>query len=127
MRIIVIADPDQKKLLLLKKINANVSLEFADQHTSILSNTNADAFFILDNRININDVLSIKKVPVFINSVIATLKNLPSNIHRVNAWPGFLERPLWEVATKNEMAVKQFFEKIGWIHIAAPDEPGLIA
>jgi len=121
------ANSDQKDLLLLKKINANVTFEFAEGHAQILAHPNADAFFILTDQININDIQSITTVPIFINSVIATLENLPSNMHRVNAWPGFLERTVWEVATKNEMMVKQIFEKIGWAYIAAPDEPGLIA
>src|SRR5258706_5224068 len=127
MRIIVMAETDQKDLLLLKKINANVNFEFADGHDQILSYTNADAFFILDDYININDIPSIKTIPVFINSVIATLENLASNIHRINAWPGFLDRTIWEVATKNEIMVKQVFEKIGWTYIVSPDEPGFIA
>ncbi len=127
MRIIVMAETDQKDLLLLKKINANVTFEFAEGHDQILSYTNADAFFILDDYININDIPSIKTIPVFINSVIATLENLASNIHRVNAWPGFLDRTIWEVATKNEIMVKQVFEKIGWTYIVSPDEPGFIA
>lgn len=127
MRIIVMANAEQKDLLLIKRINANVTFEFAEKYAQILSHTNADAFFILDDHININDVQSIKTVPVFINSVISTLQDLPSNVHRINAWPGFLERTIWEVATKNEIMVKQIFEKIGWTYIAAPDEPGLIA
>ena len=127
MHIIVLANTDQKDLLLLKKINANVTFEFADNYTQILSYKSAEVFFILNNEININDVHGITTLPVFINSVISTLQNLPSNVHRINGWPTFLERTVWEVATKNETMVKQIFEKIGWTHIAAPDEPGLIA
>src|SRR6478736_1671416 len=64
-----------------------------DQHN------NADAFFSLKDERILPGFESLKK-PVFINSVIQTLTELsaPANVYRVNGWPTFLNRSVWEIA-----------------------------
>ncbi len=129
MQIIVLADNEQKVVLLSKDKNENVIIEFVNDYSDLLSYKTADALFILRNEININELQSFISQPVFIHSVVSTLSDLklPENISRINAWPTFLQRELWEVATKDEAMVKNIFEGIGWKYIIVPDERGFVA
>jgi len=87
----------------------------------------ADAFFILDEHSSINYRATTK--PVFINSVITTLKelNTPVNVLRINGWNGFLQRPAWEIAGTVDDNCKAIAGKIGKKIIEVKDEPGLVA
>jgi 3-hydroxybutyryl-CoA dehydrogenase len=129
MQIVVLADDHQKSELLLKNKSENVIVEFVDSYPLLLSYKNAEALFILQNEPNIDELKSFTLKPVFIHSVVSTLKDLDlsANISRINAWPTFLKRDLWEVATKDEAIVKNIFEAIGWKYLVTPDEPGFIA
>ncbi len=67
--------------------------------------------------------------PFFINSVEYTIQQAGNNFIRINAWPGFLERDIVEVAIaepEQESIVKQVFEKLNWNYRIAPDVPGMI-
>ena len=129
MQIIVLCDHEQKAELLTKQKKENINIDFIDNVDDLINYQNADALFIL------KDVPTILKThlntdqPVFINSVTETLYdlNLPVNISRINGWPTFLKRYIWEVATKNSVLVKKIFEALGWKYLTTPDEPGLIA
>ena len=129
MQIIILADREQKTELLSKYKNENVSIEFLNDYPQLSSYKNAGALFILNNKINISEVKSFTTQPVFIHSVVSTLGdlNFPVNVSRINAWPTFLQRELWEVSTKDEVMVKNVFESIGWKYMVVPDEPGFIA
>ncbi len=129
MNLIVSADDDQKSALVSKNKNEDVHFEFVKNQLELLSHKKTDAIFILDDDINLNLIKSLTTQPVFIHSVILTLNdlNLPCNISRINAWPTFLQNDIWEIATKKENIVKNFFEKLDWKYIVIPDEPGLIS
>jgi 3-hydroxybutyryl-CoA dehydrogenase len=129
MHIVILADDQQKSELLLKNKSKNVTIKFVNNYTLLSSYTNADALFILQNEINIDELRSFALQPVFIHSVVSTLSdlNLSANISRLNAWPTFLQRDIWEIATKDETFVQSIFEKIGWKYCITPDEPGFIA
>lgn len=129
MRIIVLADDNQKAELLAKNKNENAAIEFVGNYSQLSSYKTADVLFILREEISINELRLFKAQPVFIHSVVSTLSdlNLPGNISRLNAWPTFLQRTIWEVSTKDEMMVKNIFEAIGWKYLIIPDEPGFIA
>lgn len=72
---------------------------------------------------------SITASPVFVNAVIATCSELPPNYVRVNAWNGFWERNLLELAARDTQAeaAKQVLDSLGWSYVMAPDVPGMIA
>jgi len=94
---------------------------FADHAT-------AEAFINLkDNRI-LPFYAAIQK-PVLINLVTATLSgmNAPENVLRINGWPGFLQRPVWEVAGRMDEATSNLFEQLNKKVSIVADEPGLIA
>ncbi|HET9055486.1 MAG TPA: 3-hydroxyacyl-CoA dehydrogenase family protein [Chitinophagaceae bacterium] len=70
--------------------------------------------------------------PVFINSLVNTLKELylPQHIIRINAWPGFLSRFVVEAATgyqqQNTMA-QATFQLLQWPYQIVPDTPGMVS
>lgn len=82
---------------------------------------------LLDNAASL-DYSDIRQ-PVIINSVTTTLKeiNAGSNIVRINGWPTFLSRTIWEVAGKVEEELDIFFRSIHKKIIISPDEPGLVS
>ena len=51
----------------------------------------------------------------------------PSNVLRINGWPGFLQRPVWEIAGQPDDTAKALFTVLHKkINIVA-DQPGFIA
>lgn len=77
-------------------------------------------------------LLATLQKPVVINSVQHTIQNMEALAHpffiRINAWPGFLKRNLFEVASipANEW-VDPIFETLQWNKIAVPDTVGLVS
>ncbi|MEO6455458.1 MAG: 3-hydroxyacyl-CoA dehydrogenase family protein [Ginsengibacter sp.] len=128
MQIVILANAEQKKELLSKSKNENVNIEYVNEYEELTNYTNADALFIFQDELNI-PYISLITQPLFIHSVIATLDdlNLGNNVSRVNAWPTFLQRNLWEVSTKDKVLVKNILEGVGWKYLVTPDEPGFIA
>jgi 3-hydroxybutyryl-CoA dehydrogenase len=49
------------------------------------------------------------------------------NIYRINGWPGFLQREIWEVAGRENEGAENVFEELGWKMIWVKDKPGLVA
>ena len=70
-------------------------------------------------------------IPVFVHAPLTGLTELPANCHRIIAWPGFLDRPVMEIAFSTDSAeterAKQALNQLGFAFAAAPDQPGLIA
>ena len=128
MQIIVLANEQQKAELLAKSKNEKVSIEFVDDYSQFSQKT-ADALFILRDEIDISKLRSFNVQPVFIHSVVFTLHDLdlPGNVSRINAWPTFLQREIWEVAAKDVDQVKNIFQALGWKYLLVPDEPGFVA
>jgi len=128
MRVIIVADEKQQKEILSKNTNPGIKLIFAENHSSS-SIDDYDAVFYLIETSFPQDIKIISSKPVFINSVIETLKDLklPDNFTRINGWPGFLDRPLWEAATINTDAASAIFKELGWNITFVKDEPGLVS
>lgn len=129
MLLIVLArDAEQRGELLAKNRNKNVSIEFVHEYAALSAYDNADAFFVLKetDRGGFPDFTS---RPVFINAVAETLHELQAapNVSRLNAWPTFLKRNVWEIATRDAAAVTTLFAAIGWDFLVVPDKPGFIA
>jgi 3-hydroxybutyryl-CoA dehydrogenase len=124
MTIVIVAGKEQKAALNCNDTNI-VWMDPAD-HFSFDAYTTADAFiFLSGNGYN----FSATAKPVFINSVVTTLSELHAgdNVLRINGWPTFLERPVWEVAGRIDEAAAILLEKINKKILWVKDEPGLIA
>lgn len=99
----------------------------ADENFTFSKYCEADAFFILKENIEVDFAQTDK--PVFINSVSITLKQLlaPQQLYRINAWPGFLQRPVWEIAGAANDVVFGIATALNKKLLFVRDEPGLVS
>ena len=77
----------------------------------------------------IRQLESLPAALVIIHSVEKTLAGLPSHFVRINAWPGFLGRPLAELAATDETSFRMAAEVLSLFGKQAsrtPDIPGFI-
>jgi len=128
MNIFILADEEQQKEIMTKAPAADTSVFFATAITDLDQSKNYDAFVILSDTPNFDAAIFNGK-PVFVNKVIETLaeSGYPQNVARINAWPGFLERPLWEVASNNEKMGENIFASLNRKVVFVKDQPGFVA
>lgn len=129
MQVIFIANAQQEEEIKTKITNNEVELIFKSQFSNATEMEKFDACFILNQDIKAIPFADLGTKPIFINAVIDTLSilQLPKNVSRINAWPGFLQRELWEIATENRAETESFFNHLEWKTIVVKDEPGLVA
>jgi 3-hydroxybutyryl-CoA dehydrogenase len=87
-----------------------------------------DGYFNLNENAGEENYSELKK-PVFINAVSNTLKEKNHNVNvvRINAWNGFIQRNLWEVAGAMSQLHIDILTSINKVYSITPDEPGFIA
>ncbi len=130
MKVLVISNIGQENELRLKKVKDDVQIIFKNKLSEETNLKSYNAFFILNNEesdfIDFNDFDS---KPVFINSVVRTLKEwgAPGNVSRINGWPGFLQRDVWEIASEEKDATAEISKIMGWDLLFVEDKPGFIA
>ena len=132
MHIIVLADEGNKEEFNAKKMSADTLVTYVESLSELINNgmnhNTTDAYFLLKEGIQKEDHTIFKGKPVFINAVTHTLKELqlPENFYRINGWPTFLKRDIWEVAG-GKVDTLPIFEKLQWKYISVADEPGLVS
>lgn len=130
MRIVILATEEQKQeIISTKNAGSKTALIFIKDISEIKNYSDFDAFFLLTDAIPAISYEDISGKPVIINSVVNTLesKKLPSNFSRINAWPGFLKRPIWEIASNNKAIAEAIFKPLEWDILLVNDEPGLVS
>lgn len=87
----------------------------------------ADALIWLADEMPEQD-LSVLGIPVILNSVTTTLHEMKARgeLVRINGWPGFLSRNIWEVSGRMTDRMTGIFEKLGKTPLPVADEPGLV-
>ena len=95
---------------------------------AFIENKNSDAFINLKET-KLFPFYDESQKPILINAVTQTLSavNAPANVIRINGWPGFLKRPVWEVAGKISEAANNLFKHLDKKITVIPDEPGFIS
>jgi 3-hydroxybutyryl-CoA dehydrogenase len=131
MQIAVLTNEMLKKEMLEKDVPPGVKFVWVARLHELLDE-DADVYFDLlfekdDERIR--GLASLLPKPVFINAVTHTLAEMGQPFIRVNAWPGFMQRKIIEIAVKNpeqhDIAASILFS-LGWDFTIVPDEPGMI-
>ena len=131
MQIAIRSTEHQKKELLEKGISKKVTVHWLASDKK-LSSVNADVYFDLvfnDAAPSANELVDDK--PVFTHAVncVCTEINKPNYI-RLNAWNGFINRPVTELACNSETTKKiaaEVLDKLGWNVEWVTDDYGLIA
>ena len=128
MRIFIEANEEQKTEIQSVIHSHKNEMIFSQSPASIIE-SEYDAFFFLTDFWKSINVKNFSKKPVLIHSVIDTLSqlNTPENISRINAWPGFLQRSLWEITSNDEQKIQPVFEGLGQKIIFVKDEPGFVS
>lgn len=131
MNIAIRASQDQQTELIEKGFAENVNVQWIESNKTI-RDVNADVFFdLLFDDINIEANKFINDKPVFVHAVNCTCSEINrTNYIRLNAWSGFLQRPLIELAVNNEhnkRIAEDILMKIGWKYIFTKDDYGFIA
>ena len=129
MQVIVLADEEGREALEAKKKGEGVQLIFIENFNSVAEHGAADAFFLLKEEMPSFAHPVFNGKPVCVHSTTCTLKELqlPGNYCRINGWPTFLQRPVWEVAGGDDALIKALFDKLAWQYIRVDDVPGLVA
>lgn len=88
-----------------------------------------DAFLILSDFSDAINFTLFENKPVLINAVTETLSelNFPSNVSRINGWPGFLEREAWEITSHDVERMENIFKNFSRRIFFVKDEPGFVA
>jgi len=124
MHIVVKADQQQKEEFLSKSIPSEIQISWMENDL-IEGDVYIDLQFEEESSFN-----TIVQQLVFVNAVVATCKELPVNYIRINAWNGFLMRPLIEVVATNEFykgEAAKVLKALGWDFQFVADESGMVA
>jgi 3-hydroxybutyryl-CoA dehydrogenase len=113
---------------ILKNLNPIIEWKRAENISNFLAEKSADAYFNLqDNSADID--YNNLNMPVFINSVTKTLSTIKTkeNVIRINAWQGFLEKEIWEMAGLVSPSIATIIKTLHKKYITVDDEPGFIS
>lgn len=132
MRLVVLADEILKEELTSTETTRELEIIWIDDVDEFACQENADGWIdlLFDNTNKRIELLKkFSSQPVIVNSVINTLGEINAPFIRINAWPGFLKRPIIEASyggkalkERTESIFKNLNKKTEWV----PDEPGFI-
>jgi 3-hydroxybutyryl-CoA dehydrogenase len=132
MKIAVLASGVLKEEMKQKFVGNDVNIVWADSIFELTAIKDAEAYFDLDFFYEEERIKALKKLlpaSVFINSVVDALKKINQPFIRINAWPGFLQRPICEVSVLDEEQKKSpqsIFDQLNWQFRFVPDVPGMV-
>jgi len=133
MILAVLADETSKKELLSREFSPELEFLWTDSFRSLPDAIHADAYLDLGFELTqerIDLLAGLLPKPVIINSVIPTLAEIGKPFIRLNAWPGFIARPVSEISILNGQdprPVKSFFDSIHWACRIVPDTAGMVS
>lgn len=125
MKYVVLGDTDIFNAI--KNNEENILWMHITNSSDFFSQNDADAYFDLRDNATA-DYNKIAK-PVFINNMVNTLTHFQynKNIRRVNAWPGFIEKELWEIAGEMDAEAAAILKRMNKKFITVQDEPGFVS
>ena len=133
MRLVVLANEQQKEELLSAAINDNCEIDWIISSKEFSSHPDADAVMDLlfeENGYDVTDLKSFLPKTIFVNSITKTISEIDLPFIRINAWPGFLKRNIAEVAGGNESNKKDAEKILSLLNKKAewvPDIKGFIS
>jgi len=133
MKIAVLADEKLKEEILSKNISSSIVWLWMESFDALFREENAIAFFDLqfkNDKDRIDMLAGLLPRPVIVNAVPFTLENISQPFIRINAWPGFISRPLSELAVWNDnsrIEAVSLFDQLEWPFRLVPDLPGMIS
>jgi 3-hydroxybutyryl-CoA dehydrogenase len=132
MKIAVLASQGLKEELKSKTLAAPIEFSWHSSLRGLLEEKDADVYFDMefDGSPERTEALSrLLPRPVLINSVILTLAEIGFPFLRINGWPGFIKRPVVEVAladSAQQEGARKIFSSLEWEYRIVPDTAGMI-
>ena len=133
MRLVVLANEQQKQELLAAGINDNCKVDWINSSKELSSYPGADAIMDLlfeENGYDVSHLKSFLQKIIFVNSMAKTISEIDLPFIRINAWPDFLKRNIAETACRNgtnkkevEKILSLLNKKTEWV----PDIKGFIS
>ena len=122
----VVLGNDENFTALIKKF-PEINWVFANNTNELFYHTDADALFDVTENTMV-DYIEFTK-PVFINSMVKTLAETNTGKHtiRINLWPGFAEKELWEIAGEINVESAAVLKNLQKKYITVNDEPGFVS
>jgi 3-hydroxybutyryl-CoA dehydrogenase len=130
MKLIIIANDSQEKELQTNGFAAGIDVSYVRGIHEL--NDEADAILDLlfeNTKERVNVLKSHLPKPVLINAVADTLAEIQASFIRINAWPGFMGKPVKEiVASESQLTlVQELFIQLNWKYRLVPDVNGMIS
>jgi|SRR5258706_2868030 len=132
MKIILLADKEQKEELLLRNGDIPQDLTWTDKLASFQTDTEADACIDLlfdGSAERIYELRRLKPAIIIVNSVVSPLRKYGADVVRINGWNTFLKNEIIEAAgddslkRKAEIVFSTITKKVEWV----PDVAGFIS
>lgn len=128
MKIVVITNDALKEELLAQGIQDAMQVEWQHEPERV---ADTDGYIDLLFNLSAERTDKLKKLQpsvILVNSTINTLDELPAGFVRFNGWPGFLKRPLTELAgaEENKATIQNIFSGFNKTAEWVPDIPGFI-
>lgn len=133
MKIAALADEKLKEEILAKNISSGIEWVWTESVEALAMERNVRAYFDLQFRndnARINALARLLPRPVIVNAVPFTLENINQPFVRMNAWPGFISRPLSEIVVwgnESRIEASRLFEQMEWPFRLVPDLPGMVS
>jgi len=133
MKVLVLANDEQKEELLSLPIDGTVTIQWHNGPIPIENPGVLDACIDLlfdNNQDRIKQLRELGIPLVVINSVITTLSELGDDFIRMNGWNSFIKRPVVEAAAKDDTRkslAERLFSHLGRTIEWTPDIPGFVS
>ncbi|MEO8711690.1 MAG: 3-hydroxyacyl-CoA dehydrogenase family protein [Parafilimonas sp.] len=131
MHIVIRSTEDQKKELLQKGFSDKITVQWIEPNEKFADILAAAYFDLSFNDTVFSDTEFIDDKPVFVHAVNCVCKEINKpNYIRLNAWNGFLNREVTELACSNDAIKKiaeDIFNKLNWRFAWTADDYGFIA
>ena len=131
MTVAVLADEALKQELLAKGFGPGTEIQWADSLralTTMEADLYIDLLFEMDNE-RTGKLKQLLPKPVLVNAMAFSTKSIGQPFVRINAWPGFLQRNLIEIALPasiDEKNIAPILKQLNWQYRTVPDIPGMI-
>jgi len=130
MKLVVICNESQQQEFLATAIPEAVEVLFTKSLGEVPGN--ADALFDLlfdGSKERVDKLKLFFPKPVFINAVVPTLSEIGQPFIRINAWPGFLQRNITEMAALplQQQSAQQVLESLARKYTMVPDWHGMVS
>lgn len=133
MKLAVVANELQKNEFLAKSTDSETQLIWVNDAEELRAMHEVDAVMHLqfeDREEDIEILQDFLPKPVIVHAVSKTVNELKQPFIRINAWPGFLQNEILEVACLEDyqkQAAENIFNRLNRKIEWAPDSPGLVS